>query len=86
MQVTEGVKNVTVYPSASNKTRNRGFAFIEYESHRQAAMAKKQLISNGIQLWGRNVRVAWAEPEIEVDEDIMAEVRSFQWWAEMMIG
>lgn len=75
MQVTEGVKNVIVYPSASDKTKNRGFAFIEYESHRMAAMARKKLISGRIQLWGHNVAVDWAEPEIEVDEDIMAGVR-----------
>ena len=86
MQVTEGVKNVTVYPSASDKAKNRGFAFIEYKSHRMAAMARKKLISDGTQLWGHNITVGWAEPEIEVDEDIMAEVRGFQWWAEMMIG
>ena len=85
MQVTEGVKNVIVYPSASDKTKNRGFAFIEYESHRMAAMARKKLISGRIQLWGHNVAVDWAEPEIEVDEDIMAGVRGFRWWAEMMI-
>ncbi len=86
MQVTEGVKNVIVYPSASDKTKNRGFAFIEYESHRMAAMARKKLISGRIQLWGHNVAVDWAEPEIEVDEDIMAGVRvSGGGHAEMMI-
>ena len=78
VQVTEGVKNVIVYPSASDKTKNRGFAFIEYESHRMAAMARKKLISGRIQLWGHNVAVDWAEPEIEVDEDIMAGVSALQ--------
>ena len=77
-QVTEGVKNVIVYPSASDKTKNRGFAFIEYDSHRMAAMARKKLISGRIQLWGHNVAVDWAEPEIEVDEDVMAGVSNLE--------
>ncbi|XP_053556201.1 probable RNA-binding protein 46 [Bombina bombina] len=43
-KVTEGVINVIVYPSATDKTKNRGFAFVEYESHRAAAMARRRLI------------------------------------------
>ena len=63
-----------MYPSASDKTKNRGFAFIEYDNHRAAAMARKKLISGRIQLWGHNVAVDWAEPEIEVEEDVMTSV------------
>ena len=36
--------DVIVYPSATDKNRNRGFAFIEYESHKAAAMARRKLI------------------------------------------
>lgn len=43
-KVTDGVVNVIVYPSASDKTKNRGFAFVEFESHRAAAMARRKLI------------------------------------------
>lgn len=43
-KVTEGVVDVIVYPSATDKTKNRGFAFVEYESHRAAAMARRKLI------------------------------------------
>lgn len=43
-KVTEGVVDVIVYPSAADKTRNRGFAFVEYESHRTAAMARRKLL------------------------------------------
>jgi len=74
-KVTDGVCEVIVYPSASDKTKNRGFAFVEYESHRAAAMARRKLIPGRIQLWGHPIAVDWAEPEQEVDEDIMQQVK-----------
>ena len=73
-KVTDGVTDVIVYPSASDKTKNRGFAFVEYESHRSAAMARRKLMNGRVDLWGHNIAVDWAEPELEVDEEIMAQV------------
>ncbi|KAM6203819.1 LOW QUALITY PROTEIN: APOBEC1 complementation factor [Sarcoramphus papa] len=73
-KVTDGVMDVIVYPSAADKTKNRGFAFVEYESHRAAAMARRKLLP-GIQLWGHPIAVDWAEPEVEVDEDTMSSVK-----------
>ena len=73
-KVTEGVVDVIVYPSATDKAKNRGFAFVEYESHRSAAMARRKLIPGRIQLWGHQIAVDWAEPEQDVDEDIMSKV------------
>uniref|UniRef100_A0AAY5KJE6 APOBEC1 complementation factor n=1 Tax=Esox lucius TaxID=8010 RepID=A0AAY5KJE6_ESOLU len=74
-KVTDGVLEVIVYPSAADKTKNRGFAFVEYESHRAAAMARRKLLPGRIQLWGHAIAVDWAEPEVEVDEDTMATVK-----------
>ena len=74
-KVTDGVVDVIVYPSASDKSKNRGFAFVEYETHRLAAMARRKLINGRIDMWGHNIAVDWAEPETEVDEEIMAQVR-----------
>ena len=73
-KVTEGVVDVIVYLTASDKSRNKGFSFVEYESHRSAAMARQKVRKNHIQLWGHHVRVDWAVPELEVDEEIMAQV------------
>lgn len=73
-KVTDGVVDVIVYPSASDKSKNRGFAFVEYESHRSAAMARRKLMNGRVDLWGHNIAVDWAEPELEVDEEIMAQV------------
>ncbi|KFP14885.1 APOBEC1 complementation factor [Egretta garzetta] len=74
-KVTDGVVDVIVYPSAADKTKNRGFAFVEYESHRAAAMARRKLLPGRIQLWGHPIAVDWAEPEVEVDEDTMSSVK-----------
>ena len=73
-KITEGVVDVIVYPSATDKSKNRGFAFVEYDSHRAAAMARRKLIPGRIQLWGHQIAVDWAEPEQDVDEDIMSKV------------
>ncbi|VDP94921.1 unnamed protein product [Echinostoma caproni] len=72
LKVTEGVKDVIVYPSVADKTKNRGFAFVEYENHKAAAMARRKLIPGRIHLWGHQIAVDWAEPEREVDEDVMS--------------
>lgn len=77
-KVTDCVADVIVYPSAMDKTKNRGFAFVEFESHRAAAMARRKLIPGGIQLWGHQIAVDWAEPEQEVDEDVMSKVSDNQ--------
>lgn len=74
-KVTDDVINVIVYPSANDKTKNRGFAFVQYASHRAAAVARRKLIPNRISLFGQPIAVDWAEPEPEVDEDVMASVK-----------
>ncbi len=33
-KITEGVVRVIAYPSPADKTKNRGFAFVEYDSHK----------------------------------------------------
>lgn len=73
-KVTDSVLKVILYSSISDKTKNRGFAFVEYESHKAAAMARRKLIPGKIPLFGHDIAVDWAEPEPEVDEEIMAKV------------
>ncbi|XP_061566810.1 probable RNA-binding protein 46 [Cololabis saira] len=74
-KLTDGVMDVIVYPSSTDKSRNRGFAFVEYESHKAAAMARRKLIPGSLQLWGHSIQVDWAEPEKDVDEEVMQRVR-----------
>ena len=56
-KVTEGVVDVIVYPSAADKTKNRGFSFVEYKDHKAAAMARRKLMPGRIQEKGRDFEV-----------------------------
>ena len=73
---TEGVTQVYLYNSHTDKKKTRGYAFIEYVSHRAAALARRKLVPGRITLFDQEIdRVDWAEPENEVDEEIMAKVK-----------
>lgn len=74
-KVTDDVVNVIVYPSANDKSKNRGFAFVQYTNHRAAAVARRKLIPARIHLFGQPIAVDWAEPEPEVDDDVMKTVK-----------
>lgn len=73
-KVTDEVSRVILYSSIADKTKNRGFAFVEYESHKAAAVARKKLIPGKIPLFGHEIAVDWAEPEPDVDEETMSKV------------
>ena len=38
-------------------------------------MARRKLVTGRIQLWGHPIAVDWAEPEEDVDDDVMKEVK-----------
>lgn len=60
-KVTEGVVDVIVYPSAADKSKNRGFAFVEYESHRAAAMARRKLLPGRRQTLNMTLGLFWSK-------------------------
>ncbi|XP_075917538.1 uncharacterized protein LOC142917076 [Petromyzon marinus] len=60
---TEGVVDVKMSVCYWDKTLNRGYAFIEYGSHRAAAMARKKLLRIDFRPWGRTIKVDWVIPE-----------------------
>ncbi|XP_019951004.1 probable RNA-binding protein 46 [Paralichthys olivaceus] len=70
-EVMEGVVDVIVYPSSSDENSNRGFAFVEFESHKAAAIARRMLRSGTYKLWGHNIHVNWAEPQKNVTDEII---------------
>lgn len=72
--LVSGIVNVILYSSVVDKTKNRGFAFVEFESHRVAAIARRKMIPGGVILWDHELAVDWAEPEPEVPENIMSRV------------
>lgn len=80
-QVTTGLTDVIVYLSAENKSRNRGFAFLEYESHQAASLGRRRLASGRVKVWGNIVvTVDWADPQEEPDADVMSKVNVLFMW------
>ncbi|XP_054161841.1 RNA-binding protein 47-like [Oppia nitens] len=74
---TDGVVNAIVYNNynkVEKQYKNRGFAFVEYKTHRDAAMARRKLLPGKIKLFDCEISVDWAVPETNVDEEIMSKV------------
>lgn len=74
--VTAGLSDVIVYMSSEDKSKNRGFAFLEYENHQAASLARRRLASGRVKVWNVHiVTVDWAEPQDEPDEETMSKVK-----------
>ncbi|XP_055955199.1 heterogeneous nuclear ribonucleoprotein R isoform X3 [Patella vulgata] len=73
---TDGLQDVIVYGSADNpKLKNRGFAFLEYDSHKAASTAKRKIGSGRVKVWGCDIIVDWADPQEEPDDETMDKVK-----------
>merc|ERR1719186_692309 len=74
--ITGGISNVILYPSQTEANRTRSYMFVEYETHRAAALARRKLVPGKVFLFGVEVgQVDWAEPEPEVDEEQMKQIK-----------
>lgn len=69
-----GIVDVILYKNSFDRKLNRGFAFIEFTSHRAAAMARRALVPGCVKLWDQEVMVDWAEPEPDIDDEQMKKV------------
>jgi len=75
-RLTIGVTDIILYPSQTDKSKSRGYMFVEYESHKAAAMARRKLSQGSVCMCGQEIgQVDWAEPEHEVDDETMANVK-----------
>ncbi|CAG9841024.1 unnamed protein product [Diabrotica balteata] len=70
----DGVVDVIMYPENFDPKKNRGFAFIEFATHKQASLARRQLTPHNLILWNRELYVNWSEPIPDVDPETMANV------------
>ncbi|OWR47482.1 Heterogeneous nuclear ribonucleoprotein Q [Danaus plexippus plexippus] len=73
--LTAGLVEVIIYSSPDDKKKNRGFCFLEYESHKAASLAKRRLGTGRIKVWGCDIIVDWADPQEEPDEQTMSKVK-----------
>lgn len=76
-KLTDGLTDVIIYSSPDDsRKKNRGFAFLEYDSHKSASVAKRRLSSpRGNKVWGCDIIVDWADPQEEPDQDTMSKVK-----------
>lgn len=72
-----GIVDVILYTNSFDRRLNRGFAFVEFTSHRAAAMARRALVPGCVKIWDHNLMVDWAEPEPDVDDEQMMKVSQF---------
>ena len=73
----EGVTEVILYSEPYNEDLNRGFVFVEFETHRLAAIARRQLSPGNLVMWGQPIFVDWAEPLPVVSPFVMRHVSVF---------
>ncbi|KAK1287092.1 hypothetical protein QJS10_CPB19g01236 [Acorus calamus] len=72
----ENIDTVTVMTNPANADANRGFAFLELQTNKDAKNAYKKLQKKDAFGKGRNIKVAWAEPLNEPDEEEMSKVKT----------
>ncbi|CAH1798270.1 unnamed protein product [Owenia fusiformis] len=71
-----GLEKVIIYSIPDDpKKKNRGFAFLEYESHKAASVAKRKLSSGRTKVWNCDIIVDWADPLEDPDEATMSKVK-----------
>lgn len=78
---SKGVKNiidVIMYRSYSDRAENRGFVFVEFRTHEEAAYFRARY-GKTLKLWDNPVVVDWSVPIPQVDEVLMGTV-SFDFW------
>lgn len=65
-RVTAGLMEVIIYSSPDDKKKNRGFCFLEYDSHKAASLAKRRLGTGRIKVSIRRSRCALATVSLKV--------------------
>lgn len=71
-----GIRNIVdviMYRSYTDRAHNRGFVFIEFKSHEDAARFRARYLNN-LRLWDSPCVIDWSVPIPEVDEEIMKNV------------
>lgn len=69
-----GLTGVIIYSSPDDRRKNRGFCFLEYDSHKAASVAKRRLSAPNYKVWGCDIIVDWADPQEEPDDETMSKV------------
>lgn len=62
---SDDLTDIVLYPG--EMTLNRGFAFLDFIDHAAAVRAKKMTSTGRCFLWGRDVKIVWANPQPQMD-------------------
>lgn len=65
-QHLKGVVDVTLYKH-SNECSKKGYAVVEFDSHRAASMGRRLLVPGLVRLFNQVVKVEWAEMQLVND-------------------
>ncbi|XP_031635775.1 heterogeneous nuclear ribonucleoprotein R-like [Contarinia nasturtii] len=77
-KILQGIANVVVYRPFSNcriGDQNRGFCFLEFESHEMARVAKRKLEQDPKRIFTNAVFVDWADSLDPPSDEVMQNVR-----------
>ncbi|CAF3752112.1 unnamed protein product [Adineta steineri] len=76
-KAVEGVTEVIIYTPAdeADKKKNRGFCFVDFDTHKNASAAKRKLANGRARVFNRDIAVDWADPDEDPDEDTMSQVK-----------
>lgn len=64
----DGIVDIFMPKDFSDGYENKGFVFVQFETHRAAAMARRILVPGIVRLFGRLLLIDWAELEQVGDE------------------
>lgn len=76
--LTENLKDVIVYSTAEDvntQRKNRGFCFLHFDSHIDAANARKKIGRRGVRVFNSEIYVDWADPIDDNEEVNLADVK-----------
>lgn len=76
-KIVDGIETIYFPSNINNENFNRGYAFVEFYTHRLAANAKKTLGFDSFNCNGKSITVDWALPLREIDEEEMEKVSNF---------
>merc|ERR1719483_809800 len=72
--IVKHLKTAIIYSTPGSNLANRGFCFLDFESHKSASDAKRKLLT--LQVWNRELMVSWADTQEEPDEKKMEAVKT----------
>ncbi|KAL1500961.1 hypothetical protein ABEB36_006371 [Hypothenemus hampei] len=75
LMYSEGVSKVIMYSKWECKSENRGFAFVEFETHIAASIARRHFHPSNLVVWeGQALYVDWADPLPDVSPTVLSQV------------